>query len=128
MLQRRDVVERDVHRGRVAQSMTEDLARDRMAVRVRIVLQRELEIADACGAHAALVELGGLLESPERRIAAVARTDDADAIRVGDLLVDEVAHACRDVVLHREAPLAVAGFLEALAEARRAAELRLEDG
>jgi hypothetical protein len=84
------------------------------------------EVGHARHADAALVQSRRLGQAPQRRVAAVAAADDADAVRVGDLLVDQVLHAGGDVLLHRLAPLAVAGLLEMLAEAGRAAELRLE--
>ena len=65
-------------------------------------------------------------DAGERRVAAVGAAHDADALRVGDALGDQVLDAPGDVVLHLVAPLLVAGVQELLAVARRAAEVRLQ--
>ncbi len=69
----------------------------------------------------------GLLDHPhERRIAAIAASDDADAGGIGQLLVDKPPRAVGDVVLHGKSPLSVAGLFEGGATAVGTAELRLQ--
>ena len=68
-------------------------------------------------------------EAGERGVAAVRAAHDADAVGVGDALLDEPLRAVGQVVLHgARAPLAVARVEVVFAVARRAAEVGLQHG
>ncbi len=84
---------------------------------------RDAYIRDAAGVY---VRCEG--QSGQRRVAAVRTAVDRDLLRIGDTLVDEVIDTVGDVVLHRKAPLLLAGVEERLAVSGRCPEVGLEDG
>ena len=65
-------------------------------------------------------------DAGERRIAAIARADDAGPLRIDDALPRQLGQPVRDVGLHLAAPLAMPGLLEGGAETGRSAEIGLE--
>jgi len=70
-----------------------------------IILDQRRWIAHTCDAHETAVAIGFLDTAHQRRIAPVAPTDDADPIRIGDALLDEVGRTVGEVV-DRGAPRA----------------------
>ena len=126
-LQRRDLVEELLVLRRIADGAASEQASIDIPAGVRIVREHEREIADPGDAHGAAEELGRPDRAHQRRVAAIAAAVDADALRLSDALRGKPLRTGRDVVLHRPAPLAIAGELERLAEAVGAAELRLQD-
>src|SRR5690606_8565167 len=77
-------------------------------------------------ADRAAVQIRFLGEAQQRRVRAVAGTVNADAPGIGDTLLDRPAGGIGEVVLHRLAPLALAGADEGLAVAAGAAEVQLQ--
>src|SRR6185369_3529097 len=65
-------------------------------------------------------------EALQRRIAAIARAVEANALLVDDALLHEMQRAIRDVVLHGLAPLPVAGIEVLAAKAHRGSGLCFE--
>ena len=84
------------------------------------------QVVDADIAGRAAIQPGLLGGAHQRRIRAVTGAVDADPARVGNTLIDQPARRVGDVVLHRAAPLARAGFGEGMAIAARAAEVDLQ--
>ena len=109
---------------RVAHPLVEDDAAG-LPVRRDRVEQRD-QVRRRHDRDGGAVDVGREGDAGERRVAAVRAAHDADALRVGDALGDQVLHAPGDVVLHLVAPLLVAGVEELLAVAGRAAEVRLQ--
>ena len=72
------------------------------------------------------VQLGREGHAGQRGVAAVAGAVDAHAGAIGNALRHQPLHAIGDVVLHRQAPLAEAGFPELAAIAGGAAEVHLQ--
>ncbi len=90
------------------------------------VTEHRREVRDTVDADGARVEVRRQRRARQRREAAVARADDADAPWIHQAARDQRLHAVGDVVLHQAAPLAIAGEPVRLAVAGRAAELRLQ--
>ncbi len=88
----------------------------------------DVEVVHADVADRALVPVGRLDDAHQRRVAAVGRAVDADAVDVGDAGAGRPQHAVLQVVLHLEAPVPVPLVVEVLAVAARAAVVDLEHG
>ena len=84
------------------------------------------QVGHAHVVHRRRVQVGREGHAGQRGVAAVAGAVDADALGIGDALLDQPGHAIADVVLHLQAPLAEAGFPEAAAIAGRAPEVHLQ--
>ena len=70
---------------------------------------------------------GGFGDARERRVAAIAAAVDRDALGIGQAFGDRPMHAVGDVVLHCEAPLAVARLQVVATVPGRAAVVHLQD-
>src|SRR5471032_575712 len=70
------------------------------------------QIVDADIADRAFVQVRFFHRPLERRVAAIAATKNADALRIGDTLRNRRMRSVGDVVLHLAAPLTPAGAFE----------------
>ncbi len=86
-----------------------------MARRGLLPGDQRLEVRHPREAGRALVKLGLAGAAVQRRIAAVARPEDADALGIDAAFGDQLLHPVGQVVLHLGAPLAVAGLGEGAA-------------
>ena len=94
----------------------------------RVFLEDEVDVGDADVVDAATVQFRRETKAGHRRVAAIARAVDANALGIDDALGDEVFHAVSDIVLHGSTPLAVSSGEQFVAVAGRAAEVRLKHG
>ena len=89
-------------------------------------LDQFLEVRNACHAHRTLNALRMFKRRHQSRIPTEARTDDTNAVRVGDAFIDQPVESVEQVFLHFQTPLAVARAHEVFAIPDRTAIIWLQ--